>query len=216
MRGAALLLSVLLGLGGCATLQPPTAPSAEPAPLPELVQTPSRARAGGVFVPERAQSLTSDTRAFRPGDVLTVVLLETTQASKKADTSMGKQSSAGLNGAMRNSAIDAKLGAQRDFSGTASSTQQNTLTGAITVVVHEVLPNGLLKVLGEKSVYLNQGEELIRLGGYVRAADVDSDNRVSSQRIANARISYSGQGHLADANTPGWLTRWFTSGWMPF
>jgi len=212
-----LLLAVLaLGLGGCAALQPPVPPSPEPAPLPELVQTPARARAGGVFVAERAQSLTSDTRAFRPGDVLTVVLLETTQASKKANTSTGKQSSAGLSGALRSSSIDASLGAQRDFSGSASSTQQNTLTGAITVVVHEVLPNGLLKVLGEKSVYLNQGEELIRLGGYVRAADVDSDNRVSSQRIANARISYSGQGHMADANTPGWLTRWFTSGWMPF
>ncbi len=79
-----------------------------------------------------------------------------------------------------------------------------------------VLPNGLLRVSGEKSLYLNQGEEFIRVRGYLRAADIDADNRVSSQRIANAQIAYSGQGTLADANTPGWLTRFFASPWMPF
>ena len=54
------------------------------------------------------------------------------------------------------------------------------------------------------------------MSGYVRAADVDSDNRLSSQRIANARIAYSGKGALADANNAGWLTRFFNSPWMPF
>jgi flagellar L-ring protein precursor FlgH len=63
---------------------------------------------------------------------------------------------------------------------------------------------------------LNQGEEFVRLRGYVRAADIDADNRVSSLRIANARIAYSGQGTLADANSPGWLTRFFSSPYMPF
>ena len=108
------------------------------------------------------------------------------------------------------------LGMGRDFRGSAATSQQNALSGAITVVVSEVMPNGLLKVQGEKSLYINQGEELIRLGGYVRASDVDSDNRVSSQRIANARIAYAGQGDLANANTPGWLTRWFVNPLMPF
>jgi flagellar L-ring protein precursor FlgH len=90
------------------------------------------------------------------------------------------------------------------------------LQGAITVIVQEVLPNGLLRVSGEKTLYLNQGEEFVRLRGYVRAGDIDNDNRVSSQRIANARIAYSGEGALADANNPGWLMRFFSSPWMPF
>jgi flagellar L-ring protein precursor FlgH len=213
----ALLLPFLaLVLVGCAAIEPPPLPTAEPAPLPLAAAVPPKARAGGVFVAGRTASLTADTRAFRPGDVLTVVLLETTNASKSAGTQIGKQSSAGFSAGLRDMATEGSLGAQRDFSGNASSSQRNTLQGAITVVVHEVLPNGLLKVQGEKSVYLNQGEELIRLGGYVRADDVDYDNRVSSQRVANARISYSGQGDLAAANTQGWLTRWFTSAWMPF
>ncbi|MCX2861686.1 flagellar basal body L-ring protein FlgH [Paucibacter sp. PLA-PC-4] len=216
MRAVGSLLIVAALLGGCASLQPPALPEAEPAPLPALAQVSTKARAGGVFVAGRNASLTADTRAFRAGDVLTVVLMETTQASKSAGTQLGKNSSAGFSASLRDKSSDGSLEAQRDFNGRSSSSQQNTLQGAITVVVHEVLPNGLLKVQGEKSVYLNQGEELIRLGGYVRAADVDNDNRVSSQRVANARISYSGTGHMAEANTPGWLTRWFVSALMPF
>jgi len=213
---AHLVILALLGLGGCAAFQPPAVPSPEPVAMPALVQPPARARAGGLFVAERSPSLTSDTRAFRPGDVLTVLLEETTQASKKANTQLGKQSSADMNVVLRDKSLTGSMAGTRDFAGSASSSQQNALSGAITVVVHEVLANGLLKVRGEKSLYLNQGEELIRLGGYVRASDVDSENRVSSQRIANARISYSGQGDLASANTPGWLTRWFVSALAPF
>ncbi|MDN3921551.1 flagellar basal body L-ring protein FlgH [Roseateles violae] len=210
---AVVLLSLVLC--GCAAIQPPQ-PPIEPVPLalqPSVAG--AKGRAGGVFATERGWTLTSDSRAFRPGDVLTVVLSETTQASKRADTRIGKESNASISAASKTTGIDANAGVQRDFNGTASSSQQNTLQGAITVVVHEVLPNGLLRVQGEKSLYLNQGEEMIRLSGYVRGADVDSDNRVSSQRIANARIAYSGQGALADANSPGWLTRFFTSPWMP-
>ncbi len=213
-----LLALSLLALAGCSALKPTPLPSAEPQALPQVAPAavPARARAGGVFVAERATPLTSDTRAFRPGDVLTVMLQETTQASKKADTTLGKKSSADFSMGIRQIGSSGNIGSGRDFNGSAASSQQNTLSGAITVVVSEVLPNGLLKVQGEKSLYINQGEELIRLGGYVRAADVDSDNRVSSQRIANARIAYAGQGDLANANTPGWLTRWFVNPLMPF
>jgi flagellar L-ring protein precursor FlgH len=205
----------MLLLAGCSVIAPPALPSDEPGPLPLPVAAPQRSAGGGVFVAGRSASLTADTRAFRAGDVLTVVLQEATQASKKADTQMGKGSSSGLDMDLNGTAKSLSLGVTRDFNGSATSSQQNTLQGAITVVVQEVLGNGLLRVAGEKSLTLNQGEELVRLAGYVRAADVDSDNRVSSQRIANARISYSGRGHLADANTPGWLTRWFVSPWAP-
>jgi flagellar L-ring protein precursor FlgH len=174
---------------------------------------------GGVFMVDTAWSLTSDSRAFRPGDVVTVMLQETTQASKKADTSFGKDSSVGIQPSViagKSIKTDVGIAAQRSSTGTSASTQQNTLQGAITVIVQEVLPNGLLRVSGEKTLYLNQGEEFVRLRGYVRAGDIDNDNRVSSQRIANARIAYSGEGALADANNPGWLMRFFSSPWMPF
>ncbi|CAM3558616.1 flagellar basal body L-ring protein FlgH [Paracidovorax anthurii] len=212
--GAALLLA------GCAAMEPPQPPQpqfVEPFPQPPA-QAAGRS-GGGVYAPQTPWLLTSDSRAFRPGDVLTVVLQETTQASKRAGTQFGKESSLGISPTViagNSIKTDISAGASNTFNGSSSSTQQNTLQGAITVIVHRVLPNGLLLIQGEKSLYLNQGEELIRVTGYVRAGDIDTENRVSSQRIANANIVYSGRGTLADANSAGWLSRFFVSPWMPF
>lgn len=208
----------MLLLSACAAIRPPQLPPEQAPPLAFPVPL-QKADAGGVFLSATPWTLVSDNHAFRPGDVLTVVLEETTQASKSADTSFGKKSSVNFKAPVLAGKVvkaDVALDSQRDFSGTATSTQQNALQGAITVIVQEVLPNGLLRVRGEKSLYLSQGEELVRVVGYVRSADIDSDNRVSSQRIADARIAYAGSGSLNDANSPGWLTRFFASPWMPF
>lgn len=217
----ALTLGALALLAGCASLAPP------PVRLGPIDEQPSVAHnsgpkgtSGGVFSSDLGLSLTSDSRAFRVGDVVTINLQETTQASKKAGTSYSKNASDTINAPSLLGKTFAKagvgLGSNNTFAGDATSTQQNALTGAITVIVQEVLPNGLLRVAGEKTLTLNQGEEFVRLRGYLRAADIDADNQVSSLRIANARIAYSAQGTLADSQTPGWLTRFFTGPLMPF
>jgi flagellar L-ring protein precursor FlgH len=214
----ALLLAVLTGCAGMAPA-PVRPPAFDEAPV--LPRSAAKGGlSGGVFNGDAVVSLTSDSRAFRGGDVVTVVLQETTQASKRAGTSINKGSSVGvspfnlLGKTLPKTGVE--LAADRGFAGDSTSTQQNALSGALTVIVQEVLPNGLLRVAGEKSLTLNQGEEFVRLRGYVRAADIDADNQVSSLRVANARIAYSGQGALADANAPGWLTRFFVGPWMPF
>ncbi len=212
------LAAAALLLAGCAS----RVPLATPEPDDTFPQARAAVRSGvsgGVFTAD-AVSLTSDSRAFRVGDVVTVILQETTQASKKAGTSFNKGSNVAvapigaLGKTFPKTAID--ISADRSFSGDATSTQQNALSGAVTVIVQEVLANGLLRVAGEKRLVLNQGEEFVRLKGYLRAGDIDADNQVSSLRVANARIAYSAQGALADANTPGWLTRFFTGPLMPF
>ncbi|CDG82542.1 flagellar basal body L-ring protein FlgH [Janthinobacterium agaricidamnosum] len=220
MSKAVLPLLAVLALAGCAAPAPaPRGNPADEAP-PMARNAPRGGISGGVYNPESGLALTSDSRAFRVGDVVTVALQETTQASKKAGTSFNKGSSVAispltvLGKTLSKTEIDAA--AKRGFSGDATSTQQNALSGAITVIVQEVLPNGLLRVQGEKTLTLNQGEEFVRLRGYLRSADIDSNNQVSSLRIANARIAYSAQGTLAEANTPGWLTRFFVGPWMPF
>ncbi|MEC5160613.1 flagellar L-ring protein FlgH [Janthinobacterium sp. CG_23.3] len=220
---AALALAAAAALAGCAALAPaPVRPGPSPDDeAPPLARSAPRGGvSGGVFNADAGLSLTSDSRAFRVGDLVTVSLQETTQSSKKAGTTFNKGSTVGvsplglLGKVLPKTGID--LAADRGFAGDATSTQQNALSGAITVVVQEVLPNGLLKVSGEKVLTLNQGEEFVRLRGYLRAADIDSNNNVSSLRIANARIAYSGQGTLAESNAPGWLMRFFTGPWMPF
>lgn len=204
-------------LAGCASA-PPRQVSNDDDFVP-MARSTSRGVSGGVFTGETV-SLTSDSRAYRVGDAVTVILQETTQASKRAGTSFSKGSSVGvspiaaLGKTFGKTALD--ISADRSFEGDATSTQQNALSGALTVIVQEVLPNGLLRVAGEKNLTLNQGEEFVRLKGFVRAQDIDNDNQVSSLRVANARIAYSGKGALAESNQPGWLTRFFTGPLMPF
>jgi flagellar L-ring protein precursor FlgH len=215
------LAALALSLAGCASLQPPAVrpgPSDEP---PSVARSNGpKGTSGGVFSSDLGLSLTSDSRAFRVGDVVTINLQETTQASKKAGTSYSKNSSESITPPSLLGKTFGKaglsLGAGNTFAGDATSTQQNALTGAITVIVQEVMPNGLLRVSGEKTLTLNNGEEFVRLRGYLRAADIDADNQVSSLRIANARIAYSAQGTLAESQTPGWLTRFFNGPLMPF
>lgn len=217
MKNLAALLAIVL-LAGCATPAQVAMRDDDDDHMP-LQRMARGGVSGGVFTADTV-SLTSDSRAYRVGDAVTVILQETTQASKRAGTSISKGSSVGISPLAALGKVYDKVAvditADRDFQGDATSTQQNALSGSLTVIVQEVLPNGLLRVAGEKNLMLNQGEEFVRLKGFVRAADVDSDNRVSSLRVANARIAYSARGALADANQPGWLTRFFNSPLMPF
>jgi flagellar L-ring protein FlgH len=204
-------------LASCKAMLPPE-PHMEAPTLPPIVAM-RKGQSGGVFTMETPWTLVSDSRAFRPGDALTVTLEEVTQASKSANTSFDKQSAIAFKPptlAGKTIKTDMSVSGDRSFAGTTASTQQNALQGSITVVVQDVLPNGMLRISGEKSLRLNQGEELIRVVGFVRSADIDTQNRVSSLRIANAGITYTGRGTLNDANQPGWLIRFFTGPYMPF
>ncbi|MEC8208623.1 MAG: flagellar basal body L-ring protein FlgH, partial [Pseudomonadota bacterium] len=86
----------------------------------------------------------------------------------------------------------------------------------ISVNVMRVLPNGNLVIRGEKWLTLNTGEEFIRLEGLVRPEDVSASNTVTSNRIANARIQYSGKGQMQETQSAGWLSRFFSSSLFPF
>jgi flagellar L-ring protein precursor FlgH len=200
----------------------PGDPAYAPVSAPAMMPPPPNQ--GGIYQAGGGLSLFEDKRARRIGDVITVTLAESTTSSKKADSAIAKSDKI---------AIDAGvvLGAQpkiggvnmatsvnptRDFSGAASADQSNTLKGSITVMVSDVLPNGLLEVRGEKWMTLNRGEEFIRLRGYVRPEDVLPDNTISSTKVADVRIAYSGSGELAQSNRQGWASRFFSSEWWPF
>ncbi|PAU85014.1 flagellar basal body L-ring protein FlgH [Pseudomonas sp. WN033] len=218
MKRALCLLGLLL-LGGCQSYGGLYADDAELYAPAEPDYILPEAQAGGLFRSGYSGSLVGDRRATRVGDIITVVLEESTQSSKSAGTSFGKSTSMGVGVptlfGRDIDRLESSASAERDFSGSARSSQQNTLRGSIAVTVHQVLPGGTLVVKGEKALRLNQGDEIIRLTGLVRADDINRFNQVSSQNIANARISYAGRGVLADSNSPGWLTRFFTSPLFP-
>jgi flagellar L-ring protein precursor FlgH len=112
--------------------------------------------------------------------------------------------------------LSAALDHDSSFDGKGDSAQSNKLAGDITVTVAKRLANGNLLVRGQKWIAINQGKEYVRLQGIVRPIDIESDNSIASNKVADATISYGGQGALADANTKSWLSRFFDHPLMPF
>jgi flagellar L-ring protein precursor FlgH len=106
--------------------------------------------------------------------------------------------------------------ARTAFDGEGQSTQGNSLAGSLTVTVTEVQSNGNLVVQGDKTLKLNQGDEFVHVSGVVRRADIATDNTVTSDKVADAHISYSGKGVINSANSMGWLARFFNSVFAPY
>ncbi len=226
---------ILLPLFGVFVLAGCVAPAAKPndpyyAPILPRTPLPAAQNNGAIYQAGFETYLYDDRKAYRVGDIITITLNEKTQASKNASSQLSKESSANIGltslfgGTVstvnpltgNNMNLGAQYEASRDTSGSGQAGQSNSLSGSITVTVSEVLPNGILAVRGEKWMTLNTGDELVRISGLVRSDDIATDNTVSSTRIADARITYSGTGAFADASQPGWLDRFFMSPLWPF
>ncbi len=195
------------------------------APTYPMAPPPSSQSTGSIYQAGYDVALFQDNKSRHVGDVLTVVLVEKTAASKTATTNTAKDTSVDIGtptvlGAPVSLGGKDVLGANatssNSFAGKGDSSQSNSLSGNISVTVAQVLPNGNLIVRGEKSLTLNQGKEFVQISGIVRPVDILSDNTVLSTQLADARISYSGQGAVHDSNTMGWMARFFNSGFWPF
>lgn len=159
--------------------------------------------------------LTSGNRAARVGDLVTIVLVERTQATKSATQTTDRNGSISLSPPTTGplalfSPSDVGMGGGNAFTGKGQATQANALSGEITVTVAQVMPNGVMLVKGEKLVTLNRGDEFIQIAGLIRPEDITADNRIASTRVADATITYSGNGEVARASRQGWLQRFFT------
>ena len=176
---------------------------------------------GAIYQSSRNFSFYGDQVALNVGDILTIVLEEQTSSTKSADTSYDKSDELSMNDATilgnlikyKGMSLLSDPKFQRAFEGKASSDQSNSLRGRISVTVSEVLPNGVLRIQGEKWLRLNQGDEYVRLTGLVRPQDIGTDNTIPSSKIADARIAYGGTGEFDDTNRQGWLSRFFSSDW---
>jgi len=223
MKTMRILLLAALGVLAACSSKPqrdPAYAAVRPNPPPPAAQF-----TGSIYHTGTAVALFEDARARRVGDMLTVVLTEKTQASKNATTKTKKDSKVDMpaptvfgKGVTYHGRpiLSADIQQGREFSGAGDSSQGNSLSGSITVTVAEVLSNGNLVVRGEKLLTLNQGDEQIRIAGIVRPADIRPDNTILSTQVADAQVSYAGTGALADANSQGWMSRFFNSSWWPF
>ncbi len=215
----AAVLSLVFILTGCAhfldemglrdeTVYPPTYPVDNPPP-PK--------KEGGIYQAGHEITLYNDRIASRVGDILTVRLEELTQGEKKAKTITKKTASNTFPTptwfGQSVPQLNIETSTDQEFDGEGESHEQNKLRGTISVTVVRVLSNGNMVVQGESWVTINQGREYMRLAGIVRPEDIEQNNVVSSQRIADARISYSGGGQVGNSSRGGIGTLLFSKFW---
>lgn len=194
------------------------------APILPEVEEASIIPTGSLFKANYVNNIYSDSKAHRTGDIISVILSESTQANKNAKTELKKENNAvldpiiglgGIPATISGKSLQFGVNQNNSFKGDSKSDQGNSLSGDISVHVLKVLPNGNLMIRGEKWLTLNNGDEYIRLTGVIRPKDINSNNTILSTKVANARIQYSGTGSFADANEQGWLTKFFNSSWWP-
>jgi flagellar L-ring protein precursor FlgH len=154
-----------------------------------------------------ARSPFADRTACRPGDVLTILVSETSSASATAATKGSKSDKGsvtpGVGPVLR--ALIPKLGIEDTFemSGSGSTTRQGSVAGRLTVLVKKVLPNGDLLIEGTRFIQVNKETQKWVIQGIVRSDDIRSDNTVLSESVAQASITYDGKGTVGDRQRKG-------------
>lgn len=222
-------LPLIMTLSGCAhwldtldlhdeTVYPPSYPIDNPAP-PKTN--------GTIYQEGHEIALYQDHLAHRVGDILTVRLEEATVGAKAANMKTNKITTTNTNNgnltnnASTNSGSSLKpillgstmsslifdTGNDMEFNGTGQTNENNKLQGTVSVTVTRVLSNNNLVIAGETWITINQGREYIRLTGIVRPEDIEAFNTISSQRIADSRIAYSGSGQVGNTARGGLLTQ---------
>ena len=222
-----LLLALPMVLTACTSV--PFEPDVYPddpdfAPVSAQSLQPPPGVSGSLFNVNYSNGFFTDQQARRVGDIITVIFDEQYRSRKSAETSTEKDSSAaitpnaiaGMVPGWRNIGLNTDYDSAKDFSGKGEADRSNSLTGQISVSVADILPNGILKIRGEKWLTLSEGDEYIRITGMIRPPDITPDNTVVSSKVADARISFGGRGALNNSTKQGIGDRILNSPWWPF
>lgn len=173
-----------------------------------LLASANGATAGdSLYRPDTYQALTSDLRARRIGDLITVMVYESASASSTANTTAARDANVGLNVQGSGERWDARINAGNQMDGRGRTEREGKVLAQITVSIRAIGERGDLTIAGEQVVDINNERQQISIEGQVRPQDVSDTNVVLSTRIANARIRYSGQGDVSDKQRPAWWQR---------
>ena len=218
MKYLILLVCISALLGGCANTdltQKTLTHSPDFAPVYPLASDAHRIPTGGIYGNRHSDAWFGRGRNFQVGDIITVLLDESTQAARTSNTDLSREAKntglpTGLNTEIGKispflQGIDLSSSGQTS-KGKGVADQKATLKGSLAVTVVEVLANGNLMVRGEKKLGLAEGTEVIQVSGIIRPQDVGPNSTVQSLRLANAQIAYRGNGDVANAAKAGWGT----------
>ena len=204
----------LMLLTGCSTQRT----DIKTAGFDEQLQKPTSDYSSGSIWQAASSGVIDDFKAHRKGDIITIVVSETSSASKQAGTATARSST--VNAGMPNFLGLEKAGMLKNnmdlsqlinanvdskFAGSGSTSRTENLSATISAKVIDVLTNGNLLIEGRRNIKVNNEDQEIILEGVVRPRDVGSDNTVNSIYVADAKISYSGKGIISDRQSPGWL-----------
>ncbi|MBW2061048.1 MAG: flagellar basal body L-ring protein FlgH [Deltaproteobacteria bacterium] len=224
------LLVIMAGCGSGAALTISPRPEAKYI-APILTQpAPVSRTEGSLFSQTVMPAFYRDLKAYRVGDIVTINIVETSKASKQANTQTGKEYelSAGISALLgyqdripHNPHVafnpSSMLGAKysSSFKGSGQTTRKEDMTAQMSARVVQILPNGDLSIRGTREITVNHEKQYIILEGIIRPTDISSDNTILSTYIADARISYTGKGVISAKQRPGWLARLLDHVW-PF
>lgn len=159
-------------------------------------------------------SLFSDQKASKIGDAITVIVVESSQASNKAQTSTSRDSDIGLNasGTVGESPlpnVEFDFGTGNKFNGRGATKSSGMMRTKISALVDSIYANGNLRIKGSRKFSINGEVQTITIVGIVRPADITAENTVLSYYISDAEIMFEGEGRIDDSQSPGWLTKLF-------
>lgn len=192
---------------------------AEPKVTPVVpVAVAARPASGSLFQASSYRPAFEDRRARLVGDTVTVQIVENVTASQKSTSTVNRNSSIDssitaqpLQTLSGLSKLDIGASSNNNFSGKGGTESANTFSGSITATVIEVLPNGHLVVAGEKQIGVNQNVDVLRFSGTIDPRLVQPGSVISSTQVANVRVESRGRGPQGEAQTVGWLSRFFLS-----
>jgi flagellar L-ring protein precursor FlgH len=198
-------------------------PSPEFQPVYPLASDRPKIATGGIYSNRQSDAWFGRGRNYQVGDIITVLLNESTQAARTQNTDVSREAKNNLP-----SGMSTKVGKMSPFlegidlndnrtssTGKGKADQQASLSGSVAVTVVEILANGNLVIRGEKKLGLSEGTEVIQVSGVIRPEDIGPNSTVQSRRLANAQIAYRGSGDLANATKAGWGTSFMHKYW-PF
>jgi flagellar L-ring protein FlgH len=207
-------------LAGCSSMPKPAQVDFADSRVAQLpAQSASRLPTGSLFQATTYRASFEDRRARQVGDTVTIRIVENVTASQKSSSTANRTSS--IDGGITmvpgfkfpGTAAENRLriggSSEADFSGKGGTEAANTFSGSITTTVSEVLPNGHLVVVGEKQIGLNHNVDVLRFTGTVDPLAILPGSIVNSSAVANVRVESKGRGPQHEAQTVGWLTRFF-------
>ncbi len=168
------------------------------------------AEAANLYQENSYQALTSDHKAHRRGDLITVLVYETSSATSAANTRASRNAGVGVDIDTVTKARAAGVNVKNQLDGSGSTQRQGSVLAQITVSVKEINSSGDLIIAGEQFLEVNNERQQIKVEGRVRPQDISDTNTVLSTRIADAKISYLGDGDIANKQRPGWWQRCLT------